>query len=368
MGRHLVLVGGGHAHLHALAQARGIQRRGHRITLVNPKPWHDYSGMASGFLGGHYTLEQIRFPLDAIAHRSEVETVWERVVKIHPEDRRLELASGASLAYDVASFNVGSDVPVEVPAGLHRKVYTVKPVDQLVELRDRLVKWPAGTPCRLAVVGGGPSGVEMAGNVRRLMDAVGLDGRVLLLAGDGLLPSWPARMVGKIREYLRLHAIQLMEGARVSRFGAEELELGESGGLRYDLALVAVGTRPSSLFSSSGLAVGPDGGMSVNPFLQAVETPELFGGGDCIHFSTSPLAKAGVYAVRQAPVLMHNLVAALEERPLSTYTPQQTFLQILNLGDNRAALLRPPLSFLGVIPWRIKESIDTAFMREYLPA
>lgn len=367
MGRHLVLVGGGHAHLHALSQARGIQRRGHRITLVNPQPCHYYSGMAPGLLGGHYSLEDLRFPLDEIAAQAGIEVVWERVARIDGHQQRLILSSNRCIDYDVVSCNIGSEVASDIPSALQRRVVSVKPVERLGDVRRQIEAWPPGRPCRLVVAGGGPAGVELAGNARRLFDRCGVDGRVRLVAGKMLLPGWPQKQVAKVKEYFRSHSVTLMEGVRVSAFTEQHLELSDGQKLPYDLTLVATGILPPKLFRESALTVGPDGGMSVNPFLQSIDFPEIFAGGDCIHFTSSPLAKVGVYAVRQGPVLTHNLIAALERRPLSTYSPQQSYMQILNLGDGRAALYRPPLNLFGVLPWRIKDRIDRAFMDEYRP-
>jgi len=367
MGRHLILVGGGHAHLHALSQARGILRRGHRMTLINPQPWHYYSGMAPGLLGGTYNAEELRFSLDEIAAKSGIETIWERVVRIDSQQRSLILASRRSVHYDVASFNIGSEVNSDIPVALQRRVVTVKPVERLSEIRQQIEAWPPGRPLRVVVVGGGTAGVELAGNLRRLVERNRLDGRVVLVAGEELLPGWPVGQKAKIRDYFRRRSITMKEGIRVESYRDQVLELSNGEQLAYDFALVATGIQSPQLFRESSLSVGPDGGLNINPFLQSIDDPHLFAAGDCAYFGTMPLEKAGVYAVRQGPVLTHNLIAALEQRPLNTYSPQQKFMQILNLGDNRALLKRSPLSLFGVLPWRIKDRIDRSFMATHQP-
>ena len=79
--------------------------------------------------------------------------------------------------------------------------------------------------------------------------------------------------------------------------------------------------KPSKIFETSGLPVGPDKGLLVNRYLQSVKHPDIFGGGDCICFEDKPLDKVGVYAVRQNPVLLNNLFAQLEGRPLQVFDP-----------------------------------------------
>ncbi|PLY12588.1 MAG: pyridine nucleotide-disulfide oxidoreductase [Desulfuromonas sp.] len=365
MGRHLLLVGGGHAHLHTLSQARAILRRGHRITLINPQPLHYYSGMAPGLLGGRYRSEDLCFPLDKMAEQAGVETIWERVERIDSQKRSLILSSRRCVDYDVASFNVGSEVVADIPATLKQRVLTVKPVERLAELRSKIEAWPSGRPCRLLVVGGGAAGVELAGNLRRLLECNGVDGRVALVSSGELLPGWPTALVVKVKEYFRRRSVQVLENTHVKGFEEAYIEFSDGQRWTYDFALLATGVSPPQLFRESALSVGPDGGLSINPFLQSVDDAYLFAAGDCAYFMSSPLAKAGVYAVRQGPVLTHNLIAALERRPLSTYSPQQSFMQVLNLGDGRAALKRPPFSLFGVLPWRIKDHIDRSFMARY---
>ena len=132
-----------------------------------------------------------------------------------------------------------------------------------------------------------------------------------------------------------------------------------------DLIFMAVGVKPSPIFADSGLEVGPDGGLLVNRFLQAVAHPEIFGGGDCIHFREQPLAKVGVYAVRQNPVLYHNLRAGLEGGALAEFEPGGDYLLIFNLGEGKGVLHKRWLTFGGRPAFLIKDYIDRRFMRRF---
>ena len=61
MGKHLVLIGGGHAHTITLAKLHALVEKGHRVTVIGPSHHHDYSGMGPGMLGKAYTPAEIRF-------------------------------------------------------------------------------------------------------------------------------------------------------------------------------------------------------------------------------------------------------------------------------------------------------------------
>ena len=77
------------------------------------------------------------------------------------------------------------------------------------------------------------------------------------------------------------------------------------------------------------------------------------------------LPKAGVYAVRQGPVLAHNLKARATGRALRPYRPQRDFLSLLNLGDGRAVAIKWGVSVEGAWAWWLKDAIDRRFVRRY---
>ena len=128
----------------------------------------------------------------------------------------------------------------------------------LYEVITQIEAWPSGRPCRVIVVGGGAAGVELAGNVRRLLERHGLDGRVTLVTGDTLLAGWPDGLVDKLRDYFRRRSVTLKEGATVAAYHEHSLELSDGQQLPYDFALVATGIKPPQLFRDSSLSVGPD--------------------------------------------------------------------------------------------------------------
>jgi NADH dehydrogenase FAD-containing subunit len=119
------------------------------------------------------------------------------------------------------------------------------------------------------------------------------------------------------------------------------------------------------MFADSGLPTGKDGELLVNEYLQSVEYPEIFGGVDCIAFKPRPLEKIGIYAVRQNPILLHNLLAALNEGTYQKFVPQTSFMLILNMGDGTGIVFRNSLVWKGKLVFILKNYIDTKFMRAF---
>jgi len=365
MQRHLVLVGGGHAHLAVLVGLDRIVGRGHRVTLISPDPYHYYSGMGPGLIGGFYQPREIRFHVEKTARERGGEFVRDVVVAVDPARRSLRLGSGGEIYYDVVSFNTGSLVPSDNMAEFGRDVVPVKPIVNLIKVRKRLAKGRKSGTKKIIVVGGGPAGVEMAGNLRRLTGRESAGAQISLIAGRSLLPGFPRRFRLAAKGSLVSRGVEVREGTRVVRLAQGEAESDDGTTSHFDLALVATGVIPSPLFKGSGLPTGPDGGLLVNKFLQGVSHPEIFGGGDCICFQPRPLNKVGVFAVRQNPVLYHNLLAALEEQSLRPFRPQRKFLLILNLGDGQGLLHRGGLVWCGRTAFRLKDYIDRGFMKRF---
>lgn len=350
------------AHLHEFAA------RGHRVTLVSPSPFHYYSGMGPGLLGGTYRPAQTRFHVRKLVEERGGRFVEDRLVRIDAARRVVILASGAALAYDVLSCNVGSRVPVEKVAAAGPGIIPVKPIDHLERARQSILAALKTRSLKLLVVGGGPAGVELAGNLRRLVHSTGSEGgrtTITLVAGRRLLGGMPERVRRLALASLGQRQVTVLEGVRTEQVRDGRADLDSGDFLAYDFAFLALGIEPPSLFRDSGLPTGADGGLLVDEHLQGVGHPGIFGGGDCVSFQPGPLDKVGVYAVRQNPVLLHNLLAALEGRQLEVFKPQADYLLIFNLGDGRGIFRRRGWVWDGRPAFWLKDRIDRRFMRKF---
>lgn len=362
---HLVLVGGGHAHLTILKRLESFCRADHTVTLVSPDRYHYYSGMGPGLLGQTYTSPQIRFDLQKMVAAHGGDFLHDRVVGLQPSEKKLQLASGQNLIYDVASFNVGSEVAVSPELVGDEAWVPVKPIVNLETARQRLLAMPSGQSLRLLVAGGGPAGTEVAGNLRCVLDRTGRRGEVIQIAGHHLLADFPDRMRSLVLKQFGRRQIEVREGVRLAGYTGGRADLDDGSVLDTDLVFLALGVRPPGLFRQAGLSVGEDDGLLVNRMLQSVDAPELFAGGDCLCFAERPLAKVGVYAVRQNPVLFENLMAALSAKPLQPFKPQRHYLLILNLGDGQGVLHWRGRVLAGRWVCQLKDRIDRQFMHRF---
>jgi NADH dehydrogenase FAD-containing subunit len=366
MRKHLVLIGGGHAHMMTLENIDKFVEKGFKVTVIGPSFYHYYSGMGPGMLGGTYSPDDIRFATKDVVQKQGGIFVKDKVVRIDPDKKEIYTKTGHTFSYDVLSFNAGSYVPMQATLEDDDNIYSVKPIEKLMEAADKLKTFFAQKKILVSIVGGGPSSAEVAGNVWQLAKKVNRHiPEIQIFAGKKFMGRFDQNVRSRVLSSLHNRGIQIHETGYVKEIKSNKICLESGETISTDFIFVALGVKPSTIFKESGLPVGPDNGLLVNKYLQSVKYPDIFGGGDCIYFQDQPLDKVGVYAVRENPILLHNLMASLEGGDLEIFDPGPEYLLIFNVGGGLGVFKKKWLVFDGKIAFRIKDYIDRKFMKKF---
>jgi len=360
----ILLVGAGHGHLYAVSKTRQMVELGYRVVVINASRYHYYSGMGPGMLGGMYTPDETRFDIEKMVHRGGGEFIEDSVMKIDPERRVIYTSGGKIMEFDVLSCNTGSVIKDTIPVARNGNVYPVKPLANLYRARDQLEQAKKGSSLRVVVAGGGAAGVEIAANVYGRAGSLSIHARVTIVTSGALLEGFPQKASQKARKWLSNHGIEVREHINVAGINNKSVSLAGGQDIPMDLCIMATGIVPPEIFSRSGMKTGPDGGLDVNEYLQAQNYPNIFGTGDGIYFSPRPLPKAGVYAVRQGPLLYQNIMAYCRGESLEAFVPQKKYLLIMNLAGFGIAV-RGKLVHCGRTWFRIKDIIDRRYIRKF---
>jgi len=364
--KRLIFVGGGHAHIYSLTHAHRFGAEGAEVILIGPDRFHYYSGMGPGMLSRIYEPEQVRFDIQAIVESQGGIFVKDKAASIDADNRTLILEGGEKIGYDLVSFNIGSHVPLHLIPGAEGEAFPVKPIENLEQTRNTILeKLTMGAP-KILVIGGGPAGVELAGNAWRLVrDHHGQADIILANSTDRLLPNVAVKAGRLAIQSLTERGIKVLPNflAATMSQGLVRSQSGEE--ISYDVAILTIGIVPPHTFIDSGLKTSKDGALLVNDYLQSVDYPEIFGGGDCIAIQGRPLGRVGVYAVREAPILFQNLLASLTRKSLKPFRPQKRYLLIFNLGDGTGIFVREPFVFKGKLAFTLKNHIDMSFMSKF---
>ena len=367
--RDLVLVGGGHTHALVLHRWAMAPLPGARLTVVNPAPSAPYTGMLPGHIAGHYGREALEIDLVQLARRAGARLILDRACGIDTSARTVALQDRPSLGYDVLSVDIGITSDLPQLDGYVAHAVSAKPLGAYAGAWARYLdalEVGAARP-RVVVIGAGVAGVELAlAMAWRLRDHPDATVEVLE-AGATPLPHIGAAARRRLLRHLRDAGITVHTRAQVVRVAADRVVLVDGAELPAGLVVGAAGSRPQEWLAQTGLAL-QDGFIAVGPTLQSRSDPAVFAAGDCAHLSHAPRPKAGVYAVRQAPVLAHNLRVALAGRGrMRPYHPQRDYLKLVSLGDRRALADKWSLPLEGAWLWRIKDGIDARFMAKFRP-
>ena len=367
MTKKLVLIGGGHAHMITLSNLHSFVEKGYRVTVIQPSEHHYYSGMGPGMLGGTYRPEQIRFETRKLVEAKGGTFVLGRAFRIDPHKQHVLLeGTEEEIPYDVLSCNAGSYVPREMIPGDSHNVFTAKPIEELLVARQKIIELTAAGKITVAVIGSGPSAIEIAGNIHQLCrEHEGRMPAIQLFGGRNFMSGRPPKVRRLARTILERKGIEIIEAGYVQQVENGRLLLENGQSYHADIIFPAVGVKPSKIFARSGLPIGSNGGLLVDGYLRSHRYKNIFGGGDCIHFGPEPLDKVGVYAVRQNAVLYRNLMACLDGKEPEKFSPGGKYLLIYNLGDGEGILSKWFITFSGKLAFQIKDYIDRKFIKAF---
>lgn len=356
----LVFLGGGHAHALVLRAFAMAPLPGVRLTVINPGPAAPYTGMLPGLIAGHYRRDEIMIDLMRLARQSAARVILDRATGIDRDRQLVHLADRPPLAYDLLSLDVGigSDLP-EIP-GYAAHAVAAKPLGGYAEAWEAFLARALPAP-HLTIIGGGVAGMELALASHHRLTGLGRTPVITVIERSAaVLPN-----IGRgARDSLLAHAaragIRLITKAEVAEIAAQSVQLTTGELLASDFTLMVAGTRPQGWLADTGLALH-QGFVTVGPTLQSSD-PLIFAAGDCAHLSHAPRPKAGVFAVREAPILHHNLRAALTGGAMKPYQPQRDYLKLVSTGGRGAVADKFGLRLGGAWLWRIKDRIDRNFM------
>lgn len=366
--RDLVLVGGGHAHALVLRRWGMAPLPGVRLTVINPEPTAPYTGMLPGHVAGHYPRAALEIDLVRLARFAGARLVLGRVEGIDRTARRVLLPGRAPVGYDLASLDIGITAEMPELPGFAAHGHPAKPLGPFAEAWERFaaeVESGRASP-RAVVIGGGVGGVELAMAMAHRLGSRGAAPRVTVLeSGAQALRDIGAGARALLLRRMADLGVLLETGARVAGIAPGAVSLEDGRQVAADFVAGAAGARPQAWLAQTGIAL-KEGFIRVGPTLQTETDAALFAVGDCAHLGFAPRPKAGVFAVRAAPVLEHNLRVALSGRGrMRAFRPQRDYLKLVSTGGRSAVADKFGLRAGGAWLWRLKDRIDRRFMAKF---
>ncbi|WGW03745.1 selenide, water dikinase SelD [Tropicibacter oceani] len=360
--RDLVFVGGGHTHALVLRKWGMSPLPGVRLTVINPGPTAPYSGMLPGFLAGHYDREALDIDLIRLARFAQARVILGAAQGIDLQKREIHVPGRPPIGYDLASIDIGITSRMPTLPGFAEHAVPAKPLGTFAA-RWADFRKTAGA-ASIAVIGGGVAGAEIAMALAHAMRRDGRRARVWLIDRGTALAALRPPAAARLRKALIAEDVTLLEQTQITRVTAQGLELTNGEKIEAQFITGAAGALPHGWLADTGLA-HEQGFVTVDATLRSSD-PQVFAVGDCAHMQHAPRPKAGVYAVRQAPILFENLQSLLAGKTtLRPYQPQDDYLKLISLGEKSALADRFGVTLSGPVMWRWKDHIDQTFMQGF---
>jgi selenide,water dikinase len=360
--RDLVLIGGGHAHALVLRKWGMSPLPGARLTVINPAPTAPYTGMLPGHIAGHYDRDTLEIDLVRLSRFAGARLILSHATGINRATKMIEVEGRSPIAYDTASIDIGITARMDI-AGFGENAVGAKPLDIYASKWRAFLEAVRGGEQQptVAVIGGGVAGCELAMAMTHALRGIGVVPQVTVIeAGpemSGVGPSARAKLHHSMAEL----GVTFHPNAQIERIDAGSVVLTHQPVIHAALCVGAAGAFPHSWIAKTDLPLH-NGFIVIDPDLRVQGDPNLFAVGDCAHMPFAPRPKAGVFAVRAAPILYHNMRAALAGGSFKTFKPQRSYLKLISLGGKSAMAEKYGFAPAGPLLWRWKERIDRAFM------
>ena len=388
---HVVIVGGGFGGLKA---AKALRHKAVRVTLADKRNFHLFQPLLYQVATGGLSPGDIAYPLRAaVAGAKNIEVLAAEVVDILPEERRIVLRDG-ELAYDslvvatgASHHYFGNDHWDELAPGL-------KTVEDALHIRRRiLLSFEAAEresdPARrrawlnFVIVGGGPTGVELAGAIAGLAretmvnDFRRIDPRetkIILLEGtDRILNTFPEELSAKAEKALVRRGIEVRKRSFLTDIDEGSVLVrsdpsGELTRLAAFTVLWAAGTKASSigeiLAKRTDAALDRMGRVIVEPDLTLPGHPNIFVIGDLAHFAhqlDAPLPGVAQVAMQQGVYAARVVLARLQDKELAPFKYKDKGIMAV-IGRNAAVADLGSLHINGFPAWLIWLFVHISFL------
>src|SRR5438309_2479488 len=367
----VVIVGAGFGGLRA---ARALRKAPVNVVLVDRHNYHLFQPLLYQVATAGLEPEEIARPVRAILRRqSNTDVRMTEGTGLDAGGKRIDTTDGP-IAYDYLILAVGGQTNYFGLESVPRHGFGLKDIPEAIRIRNHVLHaferaMIEANPERrraeltFVVVGGGPTGVEMAGALSELIRLVLVkdyprlnvkDVRVLLLeATDRLLAAMPDRLGDAAAKILwRKKHVEVRFGAAVQDFDGARITLKSGEVIPARTLIWAAGAKAVSLTATLGLTTARQGRVAVTPELQAPDHPEVYVIGDAAYLEHdgAPLPMMAPVALQMADTATANIARRLRDEPPRAFRFKDPG-SLATIGRNAAVAYLGGVAFKGFAAW-----------------
>ena len=342
----ICILGGGFGGLYtALRLSQLPWEKGEKpeIVLVDQGDRFIFLPLLYELLTGEMQTWEIAPPFEELLQGTGVRFYQGVVSGIDTEQKRVQLQDGPEIPYDRLVLALGGETPLDMVPGAASYAYPFRNLTDAYRLEERLrvLEESDADKIRVAIVGAGYSGVELA---CKLADRLGERGRLRLIEiGDQILRTSPEFNREAATKALEAKQVFLDLETKVESIGEDTISLEyktQVDTIPVDLVIWTVGTRVAPVVRTLDLKQNQRCQITTTPTLQVLEHPEIFALGDladCRDAEGQQVPATAQVAFQQADYTAWNIWASLTNRPLLSFRYQQLG-EMMALGKDNATL------------------------------
>lgn len=376
----VVIIGAGFGGMQA---AQSLANSGAEIVLIDRNNYNTFVPLLYQVTTAQIEPEKIAYPIRTIL-RSQTRTHF-----LHAEVRQVDFArqivatDGPTVAYDYLVLATGSRTPFLGVAGAAEHAFPLRTLEQAVALRNHLFCcFEQATRARdrqqrqqlltVAIVGGGPTGVEVAGALVELKQALQRDYPeidlqelqiVLVQAGDRLLSGLPERLGRYATRKLRQHGANIHFQTRVSRVMATAIELEDGNCLPTETVIWAAGLEAAPPGMSDVPEVTSQQKLKVRATLQLLSYHNVYAIGDVAYAEQQgkPLAGVAPEALQQGVAAARNISRQLRGKAPAPFRYRDKG-RLAIIGRYTGTGKVGPLLLVGFLPWLLWLGVHLVYL------
>jgi NADH:quinone reductase (non-electrogenic) len=335
----VAIVGGGFGGVYA---ARALRNQPVDVTIVDRRNHHLFQPLLYQVATAALSPGEIAYPIRAIFRRNaNVRVILDEVIAVDADARQLVLSDGR-LDYDFLILAAGAENSYFGHDEWQANAPALKSLEEALEIRRRILlafekaEREADLQRKrelltFVIIGGGPTGVEMAGAIaeisRQVMvsDFRAIDPRqtriVLIEAGPRILPPFPEDLAARARAALEARGVEVRTGSPVSAVERGAVVI-RTERIASQMIIWAAGVRASAIGRSLNVPLDRGGRVIVNRDLSIPGHPEVFVIGDLASFIAEngrPLPGLAPVAIQQGRHAARNIAHALSKQPYEEF-------------------------------------------------
>jgi NADH:ubiquinone reductase (H+-translocating) len=333
-GPDIVVIGGGFAGLTAVNALRGVPAR---VTLIDQNIYSTFQPLLYQVATAGLTSSDVAYPLWTAAGRAGAHFRLGQIEKLDLDNRVVTLADGTGLRYDYLIIATGVSAAFYGVAGAAENSLSLYTRRDAVTLRNELLaeferrsQQQAGQELDVTIVGGGATGVELAGTLAELRNIAlpaafpEVDNKAmrvrLIEQGPALLAPYTPRLRDYTRRQLVRRGVDVLTDTAIKEVRPASVLLADGSEHRSDLTVWAAGITAPGQPWNAGLPRGRGGRIEVEEDLRVAGQPRVFAAGDVSineHVPVAQLAQPAIQQGRHAARQVRRLLAGQPTQPFT---------------------------------------------------